>query len=59
MVSRLKNENVVELVGYSVDGGLRVVAYQYASNGSLHDILHGKYYHVLPIKLNLVHCLQY
>ncbi|KAJ9699928.1 hypothetical protein PVL29_005672 [Vitis rotundifolia] len=42
MVSRLKNENVVELVGYCVDGGLRVVAYEYASNGSLHDILHGR-----------------
>ncbi|GAA0156763.1 hypothetical protein LIER_14175 [Lithospermum erythrorhizon] len=42
MVSRLKHENVVELLGYSVDGGLRVLAYEYASNGSLHDILHGR-----------------
>ena len=41
MVSRLKHENVVGLLGYSVDGGLRVLAYEYAPNGSLHDILHG------------------
>nr|XP_017215270.1 PREDICTED: pto-interacting protein 1 isoform X1 [Daucus carota subsp. sativus] len=42
MVSRLKHDNVVELLGYCVDGGLRVLAYEYASNGSLHDILHGR-----------------
>lgn len=42
MVSRLKHENVVGLLGYSVDGGLRVLAYEYAPNGSLHDILHGR-----------------
>ncbi|EPS70227.1 hypothetical protein M569_04535 [Genlisea aurea] len=42
MVSRLNNENVVGLVGYCVDGGLRILAYEYASNGSLHDILHGR-----------------
>lgn len=41
MVSRLKHENVVELLGYCTDGGLRVLAYEYAPNGSLHDILHG------------------
>ncbi|KAM7485595.1 hypothetical protein LguiA_001604 [Lonicera macranthoides] len=42
MASRLKHENVVELLGYSVDGDLRVLAYEYASNGSLYDILHGR-----------------
>ncbi|XAR49751.1 Non-specific serine/threonine protein kinase [Bertholletia excelsa] len=42
MVSRLKHENVVELLGYCLDGGLRVLAYEYAPNGSLHDILHGR-----------------
>ena len=42
MVSRLKHEHVVELLGYCMDGSLRVLAYEYASNGSLHDILHGK-----------------
>lgn len=42
MVSRLKHENAVQLLGYCVDGGLRVLAYEFASNGSLHDILHGR-----------------
>lgn len=42
MVSRLRHENVVELLGYSVEGGLRILAYEYAPNGSLHDILHGR-----------------
>ncbi|PON64842.1 Mitogen-activated protein kinase kinase kinase [Parasponia andersonii] len=43
MVSRLKHENVVQLVGYCVDGPLRVLAYEYAPNGSLHDLLHDKF----------------
>ncbi|KAJ8467619.1 hypothetical protein OPV22_030171 [Ensete ventricosum] len=42
MVSRLKHENVVELVGYCVDGNLRLLAYEFATMGSLHDILHGR-----------------
>ncbi|KAG1365029.1 Pto-interacting protein 1 [Cocos nucifera] len=42
MVSRLKHENVVELLGYCVDGNLRVLAYEFATMGSLHDILHGR-----------------
>lgn len=42
MVSRLKHENFVELLGYCVDGSVRVLAYEFASNGSLHDILHGR-----------------
>ncbi|CAL0306906.1 unnamed protein product [Lupinus luteus] len=41
-VSRLKNENVVELVSYCVDGPLRALAYEYAPKGSLHDIIHGR-----------------
>lgn len=42
MVSRLKHDNFVELVGYCVDANLRLLAYEFASNGSLHDILHGR-----------------
>lgn len=42
MVSRLKHENFVQLLGYSVEGGSRILAYEFASNGSLHDILHGR-----------------
>ncbi|CAL1366050.1 unnamed protein product [Linum trigynum] len=42
MVSRLKHENFVELQGYCVAGNLRVLVYEFATMGSLHDILHGR-----------------
>ncbi|RAL44674.1 unnamed protein product [Cuscuta campestris] len=42
MVSKLKHENLVELLGYFVEGNLRVLAYEFATMGSLHDILHGR-----------------
>lgn len=42
-MSRLKHENVVELIGYCLEGQLRVLAYEYATMGSLHDILHGMF----------------
>ncbi|KAL5196232.1 PTI1-like tyrosine-protein kinase 3 [Glycine soja] len=42
MVSRLKDDNFVELHGYCVEGNLRVLAYEFATMGSLHDILHGR-----------------
>ncbi|CAA7030551.1 unnamed protein product [Microthlaspi erraticum] len=42
MVSRLKHDNFVELLGYSVDGNSRILVFEYAQNGSLHDILHGR-----------------
>ncbi|CAL9218083.1 unnamed protein product [Arabidopsis halleri] len=40
MVSRLQHKNVVALMGYCVDGPLRVLAYEFAPNGTLHDVLH-------------------
>lgn len=42
MVSRLKHGNVVELLGYCVDGNTRILAYEFATMGSLHDMLHGR-----------------
>ncbi|KAK4483383.1 hypothetical protein RD792_010569, partial [Penstemon davidsonii] len=42
MVSRLKHENLVELLGYCVEGNVRVLVYEFATMGSLHDILHGR-----------------
>ena len=41
MVSRLKHENFVELLGYCIEGSVRLLAYEYATLGSLHDVLHG------------------
>ncbi|KAF7837141.1 PTI1-like tyrosine-protein kinase 3 [Senna tora] len=42
IVSRMKHDNFVELHGYCVEGNLRVLAYEFATMGSLHDILHGR-----------------
>ncbi|XP_078432667.1 protein kinase superfamily protein [Wolffia australiana] len=41
-VSKLKHENFVQLLGYCVEGNNRLLAYEYATMGSLHDILHGR-----------------
>ncbi|RID54529.1 hypothetical protein BRARA_G01843 [Brassica rapa] len=41
-VSKLQHENFVQLFGYCVEGNLRVLAYEFATMGSLHDILHGR-----------------
>ncbi|KAK7275440.1 hypothetical protein RIF29_16557 [Crotalaria pallida] len=41
MVSRLKHDNFVQLLGYCVDVNSRIHAYEFASNGFLHYILHG------------------
>ncbi|MFS7984760.1 putative non-specific serine/threonine protein kinase [Helianthus anomalus] len=35
MASRLNHDNVVEMLGYCADGGSRLLAYEYASNGML------------------------
>ncbi|XP_068663951.1 probable protein kinase At2g41970 [Aristolochia californica] len=42
IVSRLKNENFCELLGYCLEANNRILVYQFASMGSLHDILHGR-----------------
>ncbi|XP_044445573.1 serine/threonine-protein kinase PBL36 [Triticum aestivum] len=42
VVSRFRHENVLQLLGHCVEGDNRVLACEYASRGSLQDILHGK-----------------
>lgn len=42
VVSRLKSDHFVELLGYCLEENNRILIYQYASLGSLHDILHGR-----------------
>ena len=41
LVSRLKCEYFVELLGYCLEANNRILVYQYATKGSLHDVLHG------------------
>ncbi|KAK1302961.1 putative protein kinase [Acorus calamus] len=42
VVSRLKHEHFVELLGYCMDSNNRILVYQFATMGSLHDMLHAK-----------------
>ncbi|KAA8516973.1 hypothetical protein F0562_017209 [Nyssa sinensis] len=42
LVSRLKHEHFVELIGYCLEANNPILAYQYAAMGSLHDVLHGR-----------------
>ncbi|XP_021282330.1 probable protein kinase At2g41970 [Herrania umbratica] len=42
VVSRLKHEHFVELMGYCLEANNRILVYQYATMGSLHDVLHGR-----------------
>ncbi|XP_062193709.1 PTI1-like tyrosine-protein kinase 3 [Phragmites australis] len=42
LASKLKHDNFVEMLGYCVEGNQHLVAYEFATMGSLHDILHGR-----------------
>ena len=42
VISRLKHEHFVDMLGYCLEGDQRLLAYEFATMGSLHDILHGR-----------------
>lgn len=39
-ISRLRHQNVTELVGYCSEQGHHLLVYEYHKKGSLHDFLH-------------------
>ncbi|CAD6263241.1 unnamed protein product [Miscanthus lutarioriparius] len=41
VASRLNHDNFVRLFGYTISGDLRVLVYEFATMGTLHDVLHG------------------
>ncbi|KAE8820304.1 PTI1-like tyrosine-protein kinase 3 [Hordeum vulgare] len=41
VASKLRHENFVRLLGYTISGDLRVLVYEFATMGTLHDALHG------------------
>lgn len=41
MVSRLKHEHFVTLMGYCLEANNRILVYEFPTMGTLHDILHG------------------
>lgn len=47
LLGRLHHRNLLNLVGYCADGGHRLLAYDYMSNGSLDLRLHDEHYQVL------------
>ena len=40
--SNMRHRHVIELLTYGMEGGVRVLAYDFAPHGSLHDIIHGR-----------------
>ncbi|CBI29997.3 hypothetical protein VitviT2T_012849 [Vitis vinifera] len=42
IVSRLTHENFVGLLGYCLEADNKILVYQFATMGSLHDMLHGR-----------------
>ncbi|KAH9616206.1 hypothetical protein KSS87_000673 [Heliosperma pusillum] len=42
IVSRMKHDHFTELLGYCLDQNNRILVYQFATMGSLHDVLHGR-----------------
>ena len=46
VVSRLKCEHFTQLLGYCLELNNRIVLYQFATMGSLYDILHGKAWYI-------------
>ncbi|CAM0904074.1 unnamed protein product [Alopecurus aequalis] len=41
VASKLRHENFVRLLGYTISGDLRVLVHEFATMGTLHDALHG------------------
>lgn len=50
LLGRLHHRNLVNLVGFCVDKGQRILVYQFMSNGSLANLLYGKR-KIFPIHL--------
>lgn len=42
----MKHDNFIDMLGYCTERNLRIVAYEFATMGSLHDVLHGMILHI-------------
>ncbi|KAI8545073.1 hypothetical protein RHMOL_Rhmol07G0014300 [Rhododendron molle] len=52
VIGRVKHKNLVKLLGYCVEGGYRMLVYEYVENGNLDDWLHG-HIGVSPLTWNI------
>ncbi|KAK7316265.1 hypothetical protein VNO77_35165 [Canavalia gladiata] len=64
LLGRLHHRNLVNLVGYCVDKGQRILVYQYMSNGSLANLLYSEEKQLswderLQIALDISHGIEY
>ncbi|CAJ1947234.1 unnamed protein product [Sphenostylis stenocarpa] len=64
LLGRLHHRNLVNLVGYCVDKGQRILVYQYMSKGSLANLLYGEekglsWDERLQIALDISHGIEY
>lgn len=58
ILSQVNHKNLVQLLGCCVEAELPLMIYEYVSNGTLHDHLHGKYPNFLDWKTRLRIALQ-
>ncbi|CAL0321705.1 unnamed protein product [Lupinus luteus] len=64
LLGRLHHRNLVNLVGYCVDKGQRILVYQFMSNGSLENLLYGEGKNLswderLQIAFDISHGIEY
>ncbi|MED6175556.1 Calcium/calmodulin-regulated receptor-like kinase 2 [Stylosanthes scabra] len=64
LLGRLHHRNLVNLVGYCVDKGQRILVYQFMSNGSLANLLYGEEKQLswddrLQVALDISHGIEY
>nr|CAB3487466.1 unnamed protein product [Digitaria exilis] len=53
VASRLNHDNFVRLLGYTISNDLRVLVYEYATMGTLYDVLHGTLSSAQPLFTHL------
>lgn len=58
ILSQVNHKNLVRLLGCCVEGEQPLMIYEYISNGTLHDHLHGKFSTFLDWKTRLIIALQ-
>ncbi|XP_061363048.1 protein STRUBBELIG-RECEPTOR FAMILY 3-like [Gastrolobium bilobum] len=51
-ISKIQHANIVKLMGYCAEYGQRLLVYEYCSNGTLHDALHGDDEHNIKLPWN-------
>ncbi|XP_057433160.1 protein STRUBBELIG-RECEPTOR FAMILY 3-like isoform X2 [Lotus japonicus] len=51
-ISKIQHANIAKLVGYCAEYGQRLLVYEYYSNGTLHDALHGDDEHCIKLPWN-------